>query len=847
MSTNGIARSRGSDNSQPLHFQIEASPSWTAVASWMLETGSPKNVVLTSANHSMIHSHQSTLPVLPESDHDDEELDYTFLKSILGAILLSTALACCSAFDADHWCRSIAAYDFYNQFVEEGEADVDYTDDVYRLQEQLVCKQMFRYVMMPVGLTILVGCLISWVLIRRHQKYIDQAKDRLARQHGKYVVCLQLAVISLVMVLLWVYGATAIMMRPRDEDVQTNQYRSLAAVDAMGLVGDNANLYYTTWLSIGLSISLLYRLIGDTAHQRQLCRKIQIDGGVHVGDVEAMLSSLTVFQLENYRESRNMWYKSLYRLRIRTGIWTAALFATVLVMASSVHIWQEVLIPEAIKLDSSAKLRGICTTLEDSDLPPTLCQRTSFSLFSGIVAAILTFGAIVVHVFARYGAARLVDHGLTSNEVCAPSLAIPSSPDSFGGAFLPLKSEFILGVILCSLLGLNAVCATAVNGPAANVGNLYYATWVSFLLCLRICLGCLEELCNIDEQVRMTPDSCNPTEKRLAKVNENAEADIFFSNTDLMDSERARRTRMYLFLGISSTVCAASALDAAMAQQTVLNVEQNYMIFAPSLVAAICACQFLLCLHRTTYRIVSKPWLGGILSVLTFWVLMVCLVFTMHSESSWAVNAIGEIQVANLYYFTWASIVTAGLLMMSYVKKILGLNAEDLVTVVWAAVCKVCFIILGGGYHVWHTIADVCTLDDAIRTGAVTYCSRTILAIVVAITGMLASGSISLTRFSFHKCCPTSMVRIRAHVQMVVAIFLVLLFGAALVLITGIGGPGQSVGDLFYGTWLAFLLSIGLVVTCYDQVLLMDTEVAGEAEGSSDAGKTDFVRMGQSS
>jgi len=59
---------------------------------------------------------------------------------------------------------------------------------------------------------------------------------------------------------------------------------------------------------------------------------------------------------------------------------------------------------------------------------------------------------------------------------------------------------------------------------------------------------------------------------------------------------------------------------------------------------------------------------------------------------------------------------------------------------------------------------------------------------------------------------------------MVVSIFLVLLLGVAVALITGIGGPGQSVGDLFYGTWLAFLTSIGLVITCYEELRHADLE-----------------------
>jgi uncharacterized membrane protein len=60
---------------------------------------------------------------------------------------------------------------------------------------------------------------------------------------------------------------------------------------------------------------------------------------------------------------------------------------------------------------------------------------------------------------------------------------------------------------------------------------------------------------------------------------------------------------------------------------------------------------------------------------------------------------------------------------------------------------------------------------------------------------------------------------------MIISIFLVFLFGAAVALITGIGGPGQSVGDLYYSTWCAFLISIGIFVSCFEQIKLEDMEL----------------------
>jgi hypothetical protein len=176
--------------------------------------------------------------------------------------------------------------------------------------------------------------------------------------------------------------------------------------------------------------------------------------------------------------------------------------------------------------------------------------------------------------------------------------------------------------------------------------------------------------------------------------------------TDPLEKERAKRLRSYFFLGICSIVCAASGYDAASNQEDELSMTQKYMIFAPCLVAVQSAMLFVLCLSTRCYMVASHFCFGGLLSILSFGLWLGDLILTMHSEDSWAVNGIGEIVSANLYYFSWAAILTAGLQMMSYVKSLLRIKKMDYMSVVWVAICKVCFVILGASAHIWHTISD---------------------------------------------------------------------------------------------------------------------------------------------
>ena len=327
------------------------------------------------------------------------------------------------------------------------------------------------------------------------------------------------------------------MLRPKSLSRYNNQFQSLAAVDQMGHVGDNANLYYLSWICMGLALAIVYHLAIETNRQYKRLQLIPEEPpGVEV-------TATTSSQLQLYKTSRESWFHSLYRLRIRSGIWVAALLATTVVLASSTLFWRDVLVPAASTLSGERMaVAGVCRTIASSGyksrqtLPPELCPRTAFSILSGGTAALLCLTAIIIHMSTRHTATQVIHFGHVIH-------------DSILGG--PLKAEFVLSVLLSLLLGLNAVFATGVQGPAASVGNLYYASWISFLLCLRILLGCLEEMYNLGKEDSGDHDSAASTDAASAVM-----------TPDLFDNDRARKSRRYLVLGIVSTICSASALDA---------------------------------------------------------------------------------------------------------------------------------------------------------------------------------------------------------------------------------------------------------------------------------------------
>jgi hypothetical protein len=705
----------------------------------------------------------------PFKSHESNRNPYKVPRLLFAALFLTTTLALFSAWDAQNHCISNETDALmallgqkseerpsHEEQTQDEEADAISTSEM--LEVKATCRQMFRNVMLPVGLVTGAGSLLALGILRQHQRSFGKTTREgvgtpLMAQSTPcfYSFYLPLLFVSGLILAAWTVGIILVMLRPRFNDTD-NPYTSLAAVDAMGRVADNANLYYLSWISEGLAILIFYQLGGAFVRQRWhpmitapatvamsapitsipstvsaassaffpwqkqvigISAKNSMDNSLlqfpSVSSMPAVFPATT----QRYHSSRIKWFQRFYKLRVRTGIWVAALLSSLVIVASSAHLFHEVLLPAAQSLydnDDNLSTDGqhrwwnlveenkeygrVCVLLvsQDSTLSEEMCYRTFFSLLSGFVAVILCGTAIVLHLLTRRSAAAdalyLEACGGVYHELAHQMIATKHH-------HFPLRSELLLSVVLSLWLGWNALWVSGVQGPALRVGNLYYASFLCFFLCLRICLGCVEEYFNIDdnddhhheqentsrhhrlskavngEQQRESYKAPNlpreegemsvPGEQQgdMARPEQTSQVHIDESKTrsyighmrDVIERERAKRLRRYFFLGAFSTVCAGSAWDAAKNQGVAMNLSKKYMIVAPTAVAVLSAVLFLLCLSKVTYEVVSQFWVGGLLALLSFWIWLLDLILTMHSEDSWAVNGVGEIEMANLYYF----------------------------------------------------------------------------------------------------------------------------------------------------------------------------------------------------
>ena len=806
--------------------------------------------------------------------------------------------------------------------------------------------------------------------------------DATTASFSKWLTILFLLVAIILGLQLWWVGNIMLLPRILDNSSSSgsnnnsnhqNPYTSLAAVDRYGHVGDNANLYYLTWLSTGLATALVYQIgtalvravrsssrrrkrsrNSSTSRQQQQQQQQQMateqlqqqqqqqQRHYHEHEFDDLIgflppshTSSTSFmefaslassssssskhstaaaaassssssssiasiasnasaaaavalskswffhaaaypwetwkasqlleeqqqqqqslQQQHQKQQQAYWYNSLYKLRIRTGIWTAALIASWIVAASSQYVALQVLWPayqsaqqQQQKQEEEASLYPswhVCRVIQRQQqeksssssnnsssssygnnnvsyavssklLPPQFCHRTMAAWLAGVLSTILCATAIGMHLTAkqcfrskqRQQQQEQEQHHLHDDEhdndsgdkfqpaTMTTTTATTNQYDDFFMSSstwyarqqpytidntnsnsntlwqqkrehrvlswkrmvahhprLPLRTELALSLLLSVITGFNAVFCTGVQGPAATVGNLYYASWLAFLFCVRVALGCLEEFYRLEEDEEHHhhdhhhgDDDDNNDERQQQKHHiqqqqhelhpDISTADSQKANRDPVEKNRLGHVRSYFFLGLFSIICAASAYDAASNQRhrrstynyykyftiTDLTRAQVYMMVAPIVVAVQSLILFALCLSKRCYPFVSSFWCGGLCSIVSFGLWLGNLILTMHSDNSWAVNAIGEIKMANLYYFSWASMITSGLQMSWYVKKLLGIKMKDFLSVVWLAIVKVCFVILGASLHIWHSISDNCEFDE-ITSGAVTFCSR---------------------------------------------------------------------------------------------------------------------------
>jgi hypothetical protein len=119
----------------------------------------------------------------------------------------------------------------------------------------------------------------------------------------------------------------------------------------------------------------------------------------------------------------------------------------------------------------------------------------------------------------------------------------------------------------------------------------------------------------------------------------------------------------------------------------------------------------------------------------------------------------------------------------------------------------------GSCVDILFTVRDQCKVaeeGDEINI----FCQRTFAGAIFGFLGMAAGFFAAIYRFFFPSPSINSLIG-----ESIMSSILTIMFAFSLAMVTGIGGPGQAVGDLYYGSWLAFFAALGVTGSLYTEVM----------------------------
>jgi hypothetical protein len=161
----------------------------------------------------------------------------------------------------------------------------------------------------------------------------------------------------------------------------------------------------------------------------------------------------------------------------------------------------------------------------------------------------------------------------------------------------------------------------------------------------------------------------------------------------------------------------------------------------------------------------------------------------------------------NLYYFSWAGFVTSILLLVSYLREAFGVDLVGQVRQraarlqVWTGLLASALVVLGSSARVFQ--------EEQCSVVATVFCGRTKFALAVGAMGVVM-GLLVVAMKLLTASAPFGM-------EFVMAIFLCVLNAFGVSYITSPTGPGSSIGNLYYFSWINFLCAAMLLADCFQQ------------------------------
>lgn len=167
-----------------------------------------------------------------------------------------------------------------------------------------------------------------------------------------------------------------------------------------------------------------------------------------------------------------------------------------------------------------------------------------------------------------------------------------------------------------------------------------------------------------------------------------------------------------------------------------------------------------------------------------------------------------------MYYFSWAGFVTAIIILVSFLRDVIGFDISSEVRnraarlQWWAALLAVSIVVMGSSSQVIKR--DCANYETGDFSDG--YCRKTRLAIASGALGTIFSLLTIATKVIQYTSTESGTPFL---VEISASIFLTILSAFNVAFTTSADAPGSGIGNLYYFSWAMFLVSTAIASDCY--------------------------------
>jgi hypothetical protein len=229
----------------------------------------------------------------------------------------------------------------------------------------------------------------------------------------------------------------------------------------------------------------------------------------------------------------------------------------------------------------------------------------------------------------------------------------------------------------------------------------------------------------------------------------------------------------------------------------------------------------------TSLFVVGTPVEGiASLAMAAMWAAAVAVVTNTANDLATVAGDKNQVSNGNLYYFSWACFVTSIILLVNYVRSVFGVDVVGEVrnrgarVSLWAALIATSMVVAGSSSRV---MSNDCPKDYAEDLHKL--CARTKFGIAVGSIGIILAVAVVVMKMFMG----TGLFL----VEFGISAFLAVLNAFAVAYITSNSGPGAPIGNLYYFSWISFLLAGFLTTDCFGEFKGLNGDMTDSSERSN--------------